>query len=361
MKKKVSFLDTKKMEELGESAAKQVADTLPIKKNFIQLRDQQVVEMNAGKTFVMDLKAAWPEPSKQMTEKWMIRHPSYTSYSTRYMSSQRRMLFLGDLNPMDRFEAFERLCYLRQLAPTTAETYWTTWLGVQKAIGIAPCDADPRTTKILKARSTAYPIHFPTPATLQEMQMLQDTFQIEFPSLTAIVMFAFVNGQRISDMVQIAVSDITIEKNTLMITVRRGKTMMTSQPYTLWMRREAPAAEAMINTWIRAKKSNRLFLLSEMNADEERAKLLSTIRDMITSTNDQLELRSIRRGGLQRMASLGFSLDRIITFSRHSDTPMLMRYLGWGSTLVIRQKEMIEMTDAMMQAQAMTTQITMNE
>ena len=41
------------------------------------------------------------------------------------------MLFLGDLNPMDRFEAFERLCYLRQLAPTTAETYWTTWLGVK--------------------------------------------------------------------------------------------------------------------------------------------------------------------------------------------------------------------------------------
>jgi hypothetical protein len=88
------------------------------------------------------------------------------------MASERRMLFLADVNPSDRFEAFETICFKRNIAPTTAETYWSTWLGIQKARVIKPSDADHRITKILKARSMAYPVQFPTPITLSEMDLL---------------------------------------------------------------------------------------------------------------------------------------------------------------------------------------------
>jgi integrase len=255
------------------------------------------------------------------------------------------MLFLADIDPSNRFEAFEQLCFERVLAPTTAESYWTTWLGAQKTIGILPSDSDQRVAKILKARSTAYPVEFPTPASASDMELLFQTFKEPLPSMTAIAMLAFINGQRISDMIQLAVSDLTPMEDFLLVTVRRGKTMMVSKPYTLWMRRNQYPAEALIELAISARKLNRLFLFTEFNSDEERQRVLSVIRDMLTSVNDSLELRSFRRGGLQRMAQRAVPLNTILQFSRHSDVNMLMRYLNWGQHATQRQAEMIEVVD----------------
>lgn len=305
------------------------------------------MEMIAGKVFPRSLsKEPWPEPSKESLELWMTRHPSFKTFSSHYMDSQRRILFLADVKPELRFQAFENVCLQRNLAPTTAETYWTTWLGIQKALGIRPSEADARVTKILKARAVAYPVKFPIAVILSEMELFVTTFKDALPSLAAIGMFAFLHGQRISDMIQLAVADLQINDSFLMVTVRRGKTMSVSQPYTLWMRRNVYPAETLIKTATEAKAQSRLFLFSDFNQEEERQKVLSTIRDMLTSINDQLELRSFRRGGLQRMAQQGFKMETVLQFSRHSDVAMLMRYLGWGQHAEERQSTMIEVLDA---------------
>jgi hypothetical protein len=94
-----------------------------------------------------------------------------------------------------------------------------------------------------------------------------------------------------------------------------------------------------------AKSCGRLFLFSATNSDEERQKVLNVIRDMLTSINDRLELRSIRRGGLQRMANLKVSIPQMLHFSRHSDAQMLMRYLSWGQHAMQLQEEMIQVVD----------------
>ena len=312
-------------------------------------RETQVNEMIAGKkpthTQESIKQSTFPEPSKDMMTRWSNRHASYQTYSSQYMVSQRRMLFLADVDPTLRFEAFEKICFQRQLAPTTAEAYWTTWLGVQKALGIPPSDADQRVTKLLKARAVAYPVQFPNPAMTTDIERLIETFHRALPSLTAIAVTAFSNGQRISDMIQIAVADLDVTENFLMITIRRGKTMTVSKPYTLWMRRNRYPTETLIEVAASATKCGRLFLFSEFNSEEERSKVLHTIRDMITSVNDLLELRSFRRGGLQLMAQNGFSLDTILNFSRHSDKAMLMRYLNWGQHSTHRRQEMIEVND----------------
>jgi len=215
---------------------------------MIKRREQQVNEMIAGKKFpkphMMD---EWPAPSEQTMQKWTNRHPSFQTYSTHYMQAQRRILFLADIAPSKRFEAFETICFKRVLVPTTAETYWSTWLGVQKALNIAPCDSDARVTKLMKARSGAYPVLFPTPASLADMELLVMTFQLALPSLTAIAMASFILGQRISDMIQLAVADIQASSDYLMITVRRGKTVPAySPPYTLWLRRNSYPSETLI-------------------------------------------------------------------------------------------------------------------
>lgn len=311
--------------------------------SFIKLREQQVNEMNAGKVVPKaSSKIEWPAASDQAVRLWTSRHPSFMNYTTHYMASQRRILFLSDVAPTKRFEAFEQICYQRTLAPTTAMTYWTTWLGVQKALGITPCEADPRTTKVMKARATAYPVQFPTPASLADMELLVQTYRDALPSLAAIAMMAFILGQRISDMIQLAVHDIQPNKNELMITVRRGKTMSVSTPYTLWLNRSQYPTETIIEVAIQAKREGRLFLLSEFNSDEERSQVGETIRDMLTSINEQLELRSIRRGGLQRMAGQGIPLTTVIQFSRHADEKMLMRYLSWGAHAADRQQSMLQ-------------------
>ena len=302
--------------------------------------------MIAGKKFSKDNVPHWPLPSKTAMDLWATRHPAFRTFSPNYMASQRRMLILSDIAPSARFEAFEKLCFERVLKPTTAESYWSTWLGIQKALNLTPSEADARVTKLLKARAAAYPVQFPTPASIQQMMIFVQTYRDAFPSLTAVAMMAFLNGQRISDMVQLGVADLMLNDEYLMITVRRGKTVPTTGPYTLWMRRNEYPTETLIATAQQAMKEKRLFLFSDTNANEEREKILQKIKDMIFSIDDDLELRSFRRGGLQRMASLGFNTETLLQFSRHTDAQMLMRYLNWGQHSAHRQQTMIQVLDA---------------
>jgi hypothetical protein len=45
------------------------------------------------------------------------------------------------------------------------------------------------------------------------------------------------------------------------------------------------------------------------------------------------------------MAHLGVSIPTMLHFSRHSDVPMLMRYLSWGQHATHLQNQMIEVVD----------------
>lgn len=316
--------------------------------DFMKLREAQVIEMIAGRKLPTKNGSAqpeYPQPSAETKMKWMERHPSYHTFTSKYMASQKRILFLADIEPHLRFESFEKLCYERSVAPTTAEGYWTTWLSVQKALSIRASNSDARVSKLLKARSVAYPVAFPAPATMSDICSLTTLFFNEHPSITTIVAIAFLNGQRISDMIQLGTADLVFDDEFLMITVRRGKTIsVTSHPYTLWMRRNSTVVETMIT--MKKNAGTRLFLLSLFNSEVERDRILDTVRQMLLSVNEELELRSIRRGGLQRMAQLGFSMDTILEFSRHSGVPMLMRYLNWGEHSTHRRGQMIDVIDA---------------
>ena len=103
------------------------------------------------------------------------------------MASQTQFLFLADLDPRLRFEAFERMCYLREIKPTTADSYWSTWLGIQRALGVEPSEADWRVTKLLKSRAATCPVNFPTPATMADIERFGTLFRKSHPAITAVV------------------------------------------------------------------------------------------------------------------------------------------------------------------------------
>jgi hypothetical protein len=64
--------------------------------SYITLRQNQVIEMTAGKKFEARSSAPeWPTPSQEMQKRWIERHPTYNTFSSRYMVSQKRLLFLG--------------------------------------------------------------------------------------------------------------------------------------------------------------------------------------------------------------------------------------------------------------------------
>jgi hypothetical protein len=103
-------------------------------------------------------------------------------------------------------------------------------------------------------------------------------------------MTTFLLGQRISDMIQLAVADLKSNDDYLTITVRRGKTMQVTTPYSLWLRRKTYPTETLIELAASAKSCGRLFLFTNLNSEEERQRVSHTVRDMLTSINDQLEV-----------------------------------------------------------------------
>jgi hypothetical protein len=262
------------------------------------------------------------------------------------MTSQRRVLFLADVPAHERFERFEKECYLRQLKPTTAEGLWSTWLSVQKIV--CPDDAlndwTARVSKILKARCIRCPIDFPTPATDEHILQLFSTYVTVHPDLSIVMTFAYVMGQRISDMLQLGSHDIYTKtfngQDYLVVIIRRGKTIGMRNPYTLFIPMEIWPAADLLYLAQRATKMDRLFLLSKQNHPRDLEKMSGLCRDMLSSISTDLELRSLRRGGLQRMANDGAPLDAILQFSHHATPEMLMRYLGWGANLASKATTM---------------------
>ena len=55
---------------------------------------------------------------------------------------------------------------------------------------------------------------------------------------------------------------------------------------------------------------------------------------VMKNTAEELDVRALRRGGLQLMALNGIPASIILTFSRHADLPMLYRYLQHGAVLM---------------------------
>jgi integrase len=304
--------------------------TLQTPAHAIEARDRQVQRMTAERP-PRAAPLPWPLPSPSARALFDTRHPTAQMRSAGYAATQLRMLWLADIPPDDRFAAFEKECFLRQLAPTTAATYWVAWLSCQASARVPPSIGDKGTLRLLEARAMAFPVVFPAPMSAAHLRQLCTLFRAEFPRTVAAVALAWLAGQRISDVLQLGTHDFsTHEDKFLVVVVRRGKVMSMIPPYPLALPLAAWPATTLVHEVASARRLGRPFLFSQDNSLQERAAESRSISTMMLAVDEDLELRSIRRGGLTAMAQLGLPYEDILLFSQHRDTSMLRRYLSWG-------------------------------
>ena len=292
----------------------------------------------------------WPTPSKATLSLWEARHLSYTTFSPAYIRHQRLMLWLADVPPQTRWEAFEEHCLTHRIAATTAFTYWTTWLSIQKALDLVSPHSDARVTRILRARSVTYPVDFPQPLVVEHVRTLRAMYEQSHPMLTTLIVVAWMLGQRFGDIIQLATSDVIFTEHLVTITVRRGKVMATQPPFTLFLEPDSYPATSLRQLVSAAQSIAQLYICTASNAVDERAAVALMASTMLVTIDDSLELRSIRRGGLQHMAQEGIPLSAILNFSRHTSENMLLRYLNWGAISTHRSAPMLEIAQLMRQA-----------
>jgi integrase len=146
--------------------------------------------------------------------------------------------------------------------------------------------------------------------------------------LAALLILTFSTGARASDVIELARDEIGIQPEALMVQFKRGKGVKFRGPYTV----HGAIADA----------EHRRLLTEYLNTCTTRwAWHAPTPQQRVALTGDLLALirsvggpamrqSSIRRGALQRMATLGASEEDLMHFSGHTNTKTLRRYLGWN-------------------------------
>ena len=292
----------------------------------------------------------WPQPSQKTLALFNARHELVRLVSASHTSAQKLMLFLADVPPEKRPEAFDEECFNHVLAPSTATTYWTAWLSVQGALGLPQGPHDAACTKRLKARATTFRVKFPRPLLREQMKsIVARSLDSEYAS-TALILVAWTLGQRISDMLQVATANVSVASDGhVHVLFSQGKTIgKVIQPYHLFLEAGSEPATLLLKVQENARRNRWLFLVTPSNADADVEPVKDQIRMILALEAQTLQLRSIRRGGLQAMASKpGVSLEEVLKFSKHQCVATLYTYLDYGAAATNERSRLLAITRAM--------------
>jgi len=319
---------------------------------YAKKRADQVIDINTSATREPAIRLAWPEAAPQTCERWNARHSVHLTLSTGHKLAQSRMLWLADVESSQRFIQFEKHCFLRRLAPTTAETYWGSWLGVASILGILAPD-DKKVASLLKKRANAYPTKFPLAMTPEHLRCFREMFIRTQPLLVHVVVLAWSCGQRVSDVCLISPNNIVVEGSRLIVKITNGKVLNYIPPYiiaidlTLGDGMPNPIAQAASCLRHAAERAERKFVFLESLDDGDRDVARQIISEALSMVHPELECRSIRRGGLQHMAKMGIPLQDILLFSQHREESMLLRYLNYGTASLARTNTLAAVSLAM--------------
>lgn len=272
----------------------------------------------------------YPQPSEGTLHQWSLRHPAFRFVSPHTTRQYERFLWLMDLPPAQRWEAF--LAKTEHLTAQTQACYWASHMSVMKAMGEAPTEADKKALKHLDdlatCRSSAA---CPPPFTTEHEEILSN---MPPSPMRAALGISFHLGQRPSDVFQLRTANVTIaswDSEMIVIEVLEGKVVKTIGPYSIGARLTHWAARSLWSIVQQAPKGN-VYLFSAANTENERVALTREAHVYLQEIDPILEVRSIRRGGLQRMAQAGVPLSQILLLSRHTTEAMLCRYLQNGKT-----------------------------
>lgn len=267
----------------------------------------------------------------------------WAKYTQKWLAQILKHVALAD--EPNRFHLIETAHKVMRWRWTTTAVYWAATMCARKILGLPKIPADAKATNFLEhqARTECHAYA----KFLTDTVFLQIWMQTEDRFIAVIVCIAYICGQRVSDVAQLASEDITIEQfqllatQTICITVRRGKVIPYIGAYVLHLSITCPVALALLVL----SRQRRGFLFTNNNSAEERSKLGARICAELKMIDTDLEQRSIRRGGLERMARQGVPLQKIQEcFSKHRTIPMLLGYLRHGAVSLHTAQTQLEVT-----------------
>jgi integrase len=151
--------------------------------------------------------------------------------------------------------------------------------------------------------------------------------------LRTMIGLSYVAGQRMSDVAQLQTGDFVLKPGRILITFFRGKVIPRIGPYTISIPMEGGHNGSCLvarRIIVLLRETPAGFILTKNNTESERATVATAVAAELKMIASDLEVKSIRKGGLIRLAQGGAPIESILLFSKHATVSMLYRYLEWG-------------------------------
>ncbi len=250
---------------------------------------------------------------------WDRRDPAFRRTTLDYQKQQHRWIWLMAVTHLQRFEAFEKIASHRKWRASTQAAYYQAFLAAQTALGYKSTLADVRNLRHLTHQAA---MEIPTAAPPMLDHHIPEMWHTHSDLYSIGLFLAFTWGQRVSDVAKIRISRIAVERGFLRVTFVEGKTIIYTGPYTLYLRSASWLALEIQKAIYSRSGWDSLSLLLPQDFVQVVSVRLAEIG---------LQIRSVRRGGLQRLSALGTPIDALLKFSHHTTPKMLFRYLGYIS------------------------------
>lgn len=203
----------------------------------------------------------------------------------------------------------------------TKATYWIALLAAATACGRAtPVDAKSM-KKFLEGRTWA---EEPTLKEAADHDMIERTANVLPPIMQDAVRLSFVLGQRLSDVLKMQRKSLNIFQQHLSLTFYAGKVIQKIGPYSINLAATLEPIRSIVDRALARTTSNEdhIFVSGAVGDEKHVHKAISEALGV--------DVRAIRRGGLQAMARGGATLEAIRYFSKHASDRMLLKYLNNG-------------------------------
>lgn len=227
--------------------------------------------------------------------------------------------------------AAEIATWASQWSDGTRLSYVTTLIAEMKRRGVTTTGD---VKGICRAAKLALMAHVPdkaVPITRDEVMEIVRTLPDDELATTLCLMWK--TASRLTSITQLYASDVVTDGRIVRMTFRRGKTIISTGPYTLWAEIEVPR----VHEWIRRRQSTKPGTLLTRTAEQ----LYKPIHEAL---GQQYGTRSLRRGALIAIAATGVEPKDLRLISRHTTDKGLYTYLDYGAASAYDRHVILSLT-----------------
>lgn len=242
-------------------------------------------------------------------------------FSTSHITRMKRLCPI--LGKKDYIAHFEQIVNELEWSPSTAKTYFETILSIKRELQLAMTTEDKHYLARIATESAGSPswmIDDPTQVlTTDQCHKLKNLAEMH-PAFGA-AWVTLVLGQRMSDVLQLLQANIfRVAADTLYLAVTFESTKTSSRvgPYSLAVATGSFTAK-VLERWSKQSATEKVFDIAVKTAER------------IVTMQFKIDIRALRRTGLQNLSNAGADTQQLLQFSRHTSVAMLNLYLFRGA------------------------------